>query len=96
MCGGVDGCDICKGAGSFEIRRCPVVLASGRDTQIVRRFFSLWRMGGKGLWPDGGPALEQATALVAAFSIMENATQEGERRDMDNEMSRARSKNGVQ
>ena len=89
-CGGVDCCDICRGAGSFPIYRCPIMYAANRETQIIRRFFSLWRVGGKAHWPDGLPAIDQPTAIVTAFSIMECITQSGESRDMKSEMNKGK------
>lgn len=81
-CSGTCGCTVCDGYGSFVLRRCPVDYALDKDTQLIKRFFMLWRIGNKSTWPDGLPPIDQPSSLISAFSLMDNVTSEGEARDI--------------
>ena len=59
-------CELCKGIGSFEIRRCP----RGVDTFGLLPFFYMWKDSGYTIFPDGTGMLYQPTKMIEAFLLM--------------------------
>lgn len=69
LCEGLNKrCQICKGKGIFEVKRCPASILNEPSINLLLPFFFFYRETKR--FPDDRAILEQPVKLLEAFNLM--------------------------
>jgi len=84
-CGGLnEKCEICKGKGVFQVKRCPASTIKKPDINALLPFFFFWRETKR--YPDDGAMIKQPRKLVEAFELMSYVSNKREKEITDKEL----------